>query len=146
MYSASDVCDTDWSRPSFMQKGNTLFLLRDIRQWSSDPADWNEWQYVGLASEFNLLDVNLKLAELHQQLGLMSEAMAYFQIVANHYDKAGDVPRALTRDAILEAGKILGQAYREAGLPYNHYFAAPACWHYRAFIMITSLPVRSSGL
>ena len=60
VYSASDVCDTDWSRPSFMQKGNTLFLLRDIRQWSSDPADWNEWQYVGLASEFNLLDVNLR--------------------------------------------------------------------------------------
>jgi len=43
----------------------------------------------------NLLDVNLKLAELHQQLGLMSEAMAYFQIVANHYDKAGDVKNSL---------------------------------------------------
>ncbi|WP_257459852.1 tetratricopeptide repeat protein [Archangium lipolyticum] len=43
----------------------------------------------------NLLDVNLKLAELHQQLGLMSEAMAYFQIVANHYEKAGDVKNSL---------------------------------------------------
>jgi len=43
----------------------------------------------------NLLDVNLKLAELHQQLGLMSEAMAYFQIVANHYDKSGDVKNSL---------------------------------------------------
>lgn len=60
LYSASDTCDTDWSRPSFMQKGNTLFVLRDIQQWSSNPADWNEWQYVGLASEFNLLDVNLR--------------------------------------------------------------------------------------
>lgn len=59
VYSASDSCDTDWSRPSFMQKGNTLFLLRDIRQWSSDPANWNEWQYVGLASKFDLLDLNL---------------------------------------------------------------------------------------
>jgi 4-cresol dehydrogenase (hydroxylating) len=49
------------------------------------------------------------------------------------------IPR--TGEAILEAGRILGQTYREAGLPYNHYFAAPACWHYRAFIMITSLPV-----
>jgi len=49
------------------------------------------------------------------------------------------IPR--TGEAILEAGRILGQAYREAGLPYNSYFAAPACWHYRAFIMITSLPV-----
>jgi tetratricopeptide (TPR) repeat protein len=43
----------------------------------------------------NLLDVNLKLAELHQQLGLMSEAMAYFQIVANHYDKSGDIKNSL---------------------------------------------------
>ncbi|WP_225410978.1 tetratricopeptide repeat protein, partial [Stigmatella hybrida] len=43
----------------------------------------------------NLLDVNLKLADLHQQLGLMSEAMAYFQIVANHYDKAGDTKASL---------------------------------------------------
>src|SRR5687767_5903670 len=43
----------------------------------------------------NLTDVNLKLAELHQQLGLMSEAMAYFQIVANAYDKAGDTRSSL---------------------------------------------------
>jgi (+)-pinoresinol hydroxylase len=49
------------------------------------------------------------------------------------------IPR--TGEAILEAGKVLGEAYREAGVPYNTYFAAPACWHYRAFIMITSLPV-----
>jgi hypothetical protein len=49
------------------------------------------------------------------------------------------IPR--TGEAVLEAGRVLGQAYREAGVPYNDYFATPACWHYRAFIMITSLPV-----
>src|SRR3954470_18189521 len=43
----------------------------------------------------NLVDVNLKLAELHQQLGLMSEAMAFFQLVANHYDKQGDTKSSL---------------------------------------------------
>src|SRR5687767_4727343 len=42
-----------------------------------------------------LMDVNVKLAELHQQLGLMSEAMAYFQIVANHYDQQGDTKSSL---------------------------------------------------
>ncbi len=42
-----------------------------------------------------LVEVNLKLAELHQQLQLLGEAMAYFQIVANHYDKAGDAKRSL---------------------------------------------------
>lgn len=60
IYSSGDSCDTDYSRPSYMQKGNTLFLLRDIRQWSSNPADWDEYQYVGLASKFNLLDVNAR--------------------------------------------------------------------------------------
>ncbi|MFL5320865.1 MAG: hypothetical protein ACJ790_14480, partial [Myxococcaceae bacterium] len=42
-----------------------------------------------------LIEVNLKLAELHQQLQLMSEAMAYYQLVANHYDKAGDIKASL---------------------------------------------------
>ncbi|MBX5482723.1 MAG: tetratricopeptide repeat protein [Myxococcaceae bacterium] len=43
----------------------------------------------------NLIEVNLKLAELHQQHQLMSEAMAYYQAVANHYDKSGNVRASL---------------------------------------------------
>ncbi|MFZ5446236.1 MAG: tetratricopeptide repeat protein [Myxococcota bacterium] len=43
----------------------------------------------------SLMDINIKLAELHQQLQLMGEAMGYYQIVANHYDKAGDTRRSL---------------------------------------------------
>ncbi|MBS2026780.1 MAG: tetratricopeptide repeat protein [Deltaproteobacteria bacterium] len=35
-------------------------------------------------------DVNLKLAELYQQLGLMSDAMAQLQIVSSVYEKNGD--------------------------------------------------------
>lgn len=42
-----------------------------------------------------LMDVNVKLAELHQQLQLMGEAMYYYQLVANHYDKQGDTRRSL---------------------------------------------------
>ena len=45
---------------------------------------------------------------------------------------------SLFRDAELTQAL---REYREAGVPYNSYFAAPACWHYRAFIMITSFPV-----
>lgn len=52
-------CDTDGSRPTFMQKGNTVFLLRDIVPNPADPANTPNPQYVGLASEFNLLDLNL---------------------------------------------------------------------------------------
>lgn len=43
----------------------------------------------------SLIDINIRLAELHQQLQLLGEAMAYFQIVANHYDKAGDAKKSL---------------------------------------------------
>lgn len=42
-----------------------------------------------------LVDINQKLAELHQQLQLMGEAMAYYQLVYNHWDKQGDTRRAL---------------------------------------------------
>ncbi|VFT33725.1 membrane protein [Pseudomonas aeruginosa] len=45
-------CDTDGSRPTFMQKGNTVFLLRDIVPNPADPANTPNPQYVGLASEF----------------------------------------------------------------------------------------------
>jgi len=53
-------CDTDWSRPAFMQKGNTLFLLRNITSNPLDPANTPQPQYVGLASKFDLLDLNLR--------------------------------------------------------------------------------------
>jgi pilus assembly protein FimV len=43
----------------------------------------------------SLVEINLKLADLHQQLQLLGEAMGYFQIVANHYDKAGDTRKSL---------------------------------------------------
>ncbi len=43
----------------------------------------------------NLIEVNVKLAELHQQHQLMSEAMAYYQAVANHYDSRGDMKASL---------------------------------------------------
>ncbi len=43
----------------------------------------------------SLVDINVKLAELHQQLQLIGEAMAYYQLVYNHWDKQGDTRRAL---------------------------------------------------
>jgi len=43
----------------------------------------------------NLVEVNLRLAELHQQLGLMSDAMAQYQLVVNHYDKVGNAKASL---------------------------------------------------
>ena len=42
-----------------------------------------------------LLDVNVRLAELYQQLGLMSDAMQQFQLVASAYEKQGNAQAVL---------------------------------------------------
>jgi hypothetical protein len=51
----SAYCLTDYSRPGFMQKGNTLFALRNFT--FPDPNDPSQPQYYGLASKFHVADV-----------------------------------------------------------------------------------------
>lgn len=60
LYAGADACSSDGARPAFMQKGNTLMLLRDIALDPLDPANTPMPQYVGLASEFEVLDMNLR--------------------------------------------------------------------------------------
>ncbi|BBP59228.1 putative porin [Pseudomonas sp. St316] len=68
-------CDSDGSRVAFMQKGNTVFLLRDIAPNPLNPSTTPQPQYVGLASQFNLLDLNLAWdTDLPQDLKLRSQA------------------------------------------------------------------------
>ncbi len=51
--SAADVCDTDLTRPSFAQKGNTYTILRDIQQTiQNQNGTINQYQYFGLVSQF----------------------------------------------------------------------------------------------
>lgn len=42
-----------------------------------------------------LIEVNLKLAELYRQLGLMSDAMRHFEMVAGHFHREGKTKEAL---------------------------------------------------
>ncbi|GGB95560.1 hypothetical protein GCM10007205_00990 [Oxalicibacterium flavum] len=61
LYSGQDTaCSTDWTRPAFMQRGNTLMLLRNIALNPLDPASTAQPQYLGLASKFRLLDLNAR--------------------------------------------------------------------------------------
>lgn len=50
---SADICDTDLTRPSFAQKGNTYRTLRDIilTNNNTNPLT-NQFQYFGLASQF----------------------------------------------------------------------------------------------
>ncbi len=57
-----DVCDTDATRPSFQQFGNTMFALRNITPNPGVPQGVSpEVQYFGLASKYELLNVSAQL-------------------------------------------------------------------------------------
>ena len=52
----NDASDTDGSRPSFAQKGNTYMAIRNIiPDASNDYGAINQWQYYGLATPFHEL-------------------------------------------------------------------------------------------
>ncbi|WP_407178614.1 putative porin [Bradyrhizobium sp. STM 3562] len=61
--SASDVCDTDYTRPSFAQKGNSYFPLRNIASISANNFGQGPglYQYFGLASQFRPAVVGAEL-------------------------------------------------------------------------------------
>jgi hypothetical protein len=60
--SASDASDTDNSRPSFAQKGNTYMAIRNIvPDASNDFGAINQWQYYGLATKFENLAITGRL-------------------------------------------------------------------------------------
>jgi len=74
-------CSTDFTRPAFMQKGNTLFFIRNI---TDDPTGENAApQYVGLTFDYDVLDlsssVDVRLAnERHLVLvGSYARNLAY---------------------------------------------------------------------
>ncbi|WP_191488397.1 putative porin [Pseudomonas sp. FEN] len=68
-------CSSDGTRAAFMQKGNTVFLLRDIAINPLTPTTTAQPQFVGLASKFNLLDLNLVLdSDLPEDFKLRSQA------------------------------------------------------------------------
>ena len=65
-YSANDQFNTDNTRPSFAQKGNTYMELRDI-QATADNAygTQNQYQYFGLATPFQIFSANARLEYRH---------------------------------------------------------------------------------
>ncbi|MBR1221256.1 putative porin [Bradyrhizobium sp. U87765 SZCCT0131] len=60
--SASDTCDTDLTRPSFAQKGNSYTVLRSIYQtFDNNFGQSLQYQYFGLASQFRPLVASAQL-------------------------------------------------------------------------------------
>ena len=64
--SASDVCDTDPTRPSFAQKGNTYMPLRNV-VFNPAVAVQSDFQFFGLVSQYRpvVASAQLDLGEFH---------------------------------------------------------------------------------
>ena len=56
-YNNIKQCSSDSSRPSFMQKGNSLFLIRDLAANPNNPEGTARPQFVGLSYNYRLVDV-----------------------------------------------------------------------------------------
>jgi hypothetical protein len=56
--SASDVCNTDQTRPAFAQKGNTYIALRSILVDPSSPSTQPDFQYFGLVGKYRPVVAN----------------------------------------------------------------------------------------
>jgi hypothetical protein len=57
LYTGINYCSTDSAAPSYMQKGNTVFLLRDILPDTSSPNNYAQPQFVGLSYNYHIADL-----------------------------------------------------------------------------------------
>ena len=61
LYTGLKECSTDWTRPAFMQKGNTLFLLREIVIDPNNPDD-TQPQFVGLTFNYRVANATTEFS------------------------------------------------------------------------------------
>jgi len=61
LYLGVDYCSTDDTRPAFMQKGNSLFLLRNIVPDPNSPSNYAQPQFVGLVYDYHVADATTQL-------------------------------------------------------------------------------------
>ncbi|MCH4897501.1 putative porin [Pseudomonas sp. B707] len=102
-------CDSDGTRAAFMQKGNSVFLLRDITPNPLNPTTTAQPQFVGLASEFNLLDLNVVWdADLPEDFKLRSQGNYIHNLGYDEGDMrkraAGQIVNNLDSNGNIESG------------------------------------------
>lgn len=61
LYLGVNYCSTDASRPTFMQKGNSLFLIRDIIPDPNNPTSYAQPQFVGLVYDYHVANATTQL-------------------------------------------------------------------------------------
>jgi hypothetical protein len=97
---SSISCNTDDSRPAFLQKGNTLFAIRNLEGFVTQNPTASQLQYFGLASPFRILDATFEFDDVLKGpvhlvfTGDFADNLAYnsdrvlAKVPANNYDPA----------------------------------------------------------
>ncbi len=79
IYLGTEQCSTDDTVPAFMQKGNTLFLVRNIIPDPSNPTSYAQPQFAGLSFNYNELDATTRFD--------LKVSSAYHFILQADYDR-----------------------------------------------------------
>ncbi|HEX7816241.1 putative porin, partial [Dyella sp.] len=94
LYTGINFCDTDDTAPQYMQKGNTVFLLRDIIPDPTNPSNYAQPQFVGLAYNYRLLNATSQFDFLVGQTPVRLQA-DYVRNMAYHEKDAFRYPNGL---------------------------------------------------
>jgi Putative porin len=114
---ANDGSDTDWSRPSFAQKGNTYMQIRNIAPDSSNGEGTQyQYQYFGLATPFRDVAVTHRIdydGYEPVRLSLVNEVIVNTawnrsDVAANAVNNLGDYKYDSNGDPIEDSNKYEG--------------------------------------
>jgi hypothetical protein len=122
IYLGATFCDTDPTRPSFMQKGNSLFLLRNIVPDPSSPSSYAQPQYVGLVYDYHVADATTQLDTTVGDTPLRIEG-DYIRNMAYHRRDAFRPDVGINR---------LVNNFRSGDFNENAYKSGPVGWMLRA--------------
>jgi hypothetical protein len=104
---AQDQGNTDDTRPSFAQFGNTYMTLRDITPTAAnDFGTINQWQYFGLATSFRDIAFTGKLDYHHFEPFTVSLNGEYVRNIA--FDRSSVSANAVNNRAVDSSGGALG--------------------------------------
>ncbi len=123
--SASDAGDTDGTRTSFSQRGNTYMPLRNITPTAANGlGTTNQYQYYGLASEFRNLTLTGKLEYDHfdpVRLALVGEVTKNIAFdrseVADRAYSDGRIGRTIDKKSDFEGGDMAWNLAFQVGKP-----------------------------
>ena len=107
LYLGVNYCSTDDTAPQYMQKGNSVFLLRDIVPDPSSPGNYPQPQFVGLSYNYHVADFNNQLDFTIGEMPIRLEA-------------------DYSRNMAYSATNAFSRYANGLGQPINNYQAAPA--------------------